>query len=862
MTPEKEDLKFVLRSMKGDSELLQLLSERLKLSPAVFSDINALIDHLYNKDDGDDITWGRAISILEENPPLVKKKLNGLSNINLASAVKEFISKNEIYIKYKSCVPVYSSALNNAIQTKGAVKVFFSKITVSGPPRSGRATIANRLLHEANLVKGICSESDSKFRVFHMKSPREVSTRSSLEESAHVNDATSQHVKHQERDNNKGEENPMMNPEEEPTMEEPSSGSTSEPKPTLEAEITVHELPKEEFVIDDIEGPTDIKPSSNNSPHLTEENSSLRSSFQKTTQSGQSPASRPNRFRNFAKVTNNLLKLRSETSAKRAVKSDDGDIQLIHIINSGGQPAFLDIAPALLRYTPVNILTCVLNDGLENKPKFDYIIGDECIEEPEEHRLTNLQLLESSFRSLASVSPHHPRGIHAKFSDKKPHFLIVGNQFDGMKKSNETLEDKDVVLWSTLGHYCDMELVINFDETREKIIFPLNAVEYTEQEIKMIQKIYNAIAKYNIEAEIPTHWFYFKTFLDEHEGSKKESIISKAECVKLGIEECQMKDETEVVHALMFFHDLTILSYFADILPDVVFLHPKPLLDKLSELICISFPKAISILQEKTGNCIPAGAHVNMKTKGIFKRNLLTSFLTEGFKDYFTADHFITLMQSLFVIAPLPGKDQYFLPSALPTATLKQNEKQPFTNNVEPLVLTWKLNPIPKGLFPALVINLLHHPEPLKFELLQSWPQYRNAIRLICKNIGGRILLVDDVVWFEIYYDGPVEECSKIRSVILDCIAKVVDNFHYVKSIKTPEECFRCHDNRDISGKAPEGKQAHLCSLNERKTMLTCHDHGVKRVNEKYQPWFSTEVSSKFLPTSLCTIISFITRYY
>ena len=47
----------------------------------------------------------------------------------------------------------------------------------------------------------------------------------------------------------------------------------------------------------------------------------------------------------------------------------------IYAVDSGGQAAFLDICPALLRYTSVNIITHKLNEKLTDKVKFYYSIN-------------------------------------------------------------------------------------------------------------------------------------------------------------------------------------------------------------------------------------------------------------------------------------------------------------------------------------------------------------------------------------------------------------------------------------------------------------------------------------------------------
>ena len=48
----------------------------------------------------------------------------------------------------------------------------------------------------------------------------------------------------------------------------------------------------------------------------------------------------------------------------------------IYCVDSGGQVAFLDIAPALLHYNLVNILTLKLNKKLNDKPKFFSVKGE------------------------------------------------------------------------------------------------------------------------------------------------------------------------------------------------------------------------------------------------------------------------------------------------------------------------------------------------------------------------------------------------------------------------------------------------------------------------------------------------------
>ena len=256
----------------------------------------------------------------------------------------------------------------------------------------------------------------------------------------------------------------------------------------------------------------------------------------------------------------------------------------IHCIDSGGQAPFLDIAPALLHYNPVNILTQKLNEKLDDKPKFYFSFKDQQIGIPVERQITNLQLLESSFRSLASIDQPDLRKIHVKFSHPKPSLLVLGTFFDKVIEC-ESLEEKNARLWSTLKQFSDVR--VNFCEREKQIIFPLNTTARGEYEKQIAKKIRTIVCQSYIEAEIPVRWFLFQLELQDLQETTESMVVSKSECLKIGL--TLKMNRRDVEAAFMFYHDLTIFLYFPDVLPNVVFLHPQPLFNKLSELISIFF---------------------------------------------------------------------------------------------------------------------------------------------------------------------------------------------------------------------------------------------------------------------------------
>ena len=502
----------------------------------------------------------------------------------------------------------------------------------------------------------------------------------------------------------------------------------------------------------------------------------------------------------------------------------------IYCVDSGGQAAFLDIAPAILRYSPVNILTQKLNEKLEDKPKFFFSFKGREIGAPVEREITNIQLLESSFRSLASIDQPDLRKIHVKFSHPEPSLLVLGTFFDKvMECVGESLEEKNARLWSTLSQFKGVRR--NYCEAKKEVIFPVNTTARDEPQMKIAERIRTIVSRSYIEAEIPARWFLFKLELEDLQKITKSMVVNKRECFRIGL--TLEMDRKDIEASLLYYHDLTIFLYFPAVLPNVVFLHPQPLFNKLSEVVSISFADAVIQLEEMN-IVLPINAHIQLKYEGIFTRELL-DHLPDGFSPDFTADDFLKLMEDIFVIAPLPEKEKFFIPSVLPTTSSLDIIRAPFIKSIDCFVLTWDEMPIPQGVFPALIVGLLKRSVSPKFKLYRPSEcemQYRNAIRLTCPGYGGAVLLIDAIYWMEVYYSGPPVKCSTIKDVIFEAIENVVKKFQYKPILSMPQERFLC------SICSPSAN--HLCRPDEDKKILTCCKDGMstKDINRARQlPW-------------------------
>ena len=214
--------------------------------------------------------------------------------------------------------------------------------------------------------------------------------------------------------------------------------------------------------------------------HSTEETSDS-DDFESSTIAGHQTVDQSSSF-SKPTVTQEIIKL-----LPHAQKSEElYQSHWIYGIDTGGQAAFLDIAPILLRYHSVNILTHKLDEKLNDKAKFFFSIMGKQIGEPVEKQITNLQLIESSFRSVFSV--HFPELPNVQIKHvQEPYYIVLGTFLDKMLKSGESLKTKNAILSTVLEKFS--EAIIMYRTAGNEVIFPVNTTSRNDYEINLAARI-------------------------------------------------------------------------------------------------------------------------------------------------------------------------------------------------------------------------------------------------------------------------------------------------------------------------------------------------------------------------------------
>ena len=455
---------------------------------------------------------------------------------------------------------------------------------------------------------------------------------------------------------------------------------------------------------------------------------------------------------------------------------DLGITHFVSVNDTGGQAAFMDIAPALMRYNSINLVLIKLDEPLNAPAKFFYSVKGAKVG-TENRQISTKRLVIALLSSKMKIQRPQIEGLEYSDNRGNPQFMILGTHYDKyeeMKDIAEKLETKDEELMEALRDFQDSLI-----DNDGKVTFPLNTLSRTEDTMEIAATIRELASSCYVEAEVPVRWYIFQLAINEMKGVEgNKDIIHFSSFLKIGVLIKMVVEEVKA--ALQYLHDLTICLYYPNVLPNVVFATPQLLFDILSEIIAISLGKRKIWLDIKSKQ--------KLQQEGLFDKSLLRRLPTEFFDDLFTPEDFLKLMEHLFIASHMPGTDTYFMPCVLETAENPLDNLPP--SEVEPLLFTWN-GSVPNGLFPSLIMSLKSL-KPISFHMAPQ-KQYRNKITMNCRALACTVTLFEYPSFIGVTNTSEIPERSmKIHKAVLDGIDLVVGRFNWMTSVAFPEEAYLC----------------------------------------------------------------------
>ena len=551
---------------------------------------------------------------------------------------------------------------------------------------------------------------------------------------------------------------------------------------------------------------------------------------------------------NIAKASIDIAKANSSNTPQL------GDIwDIINFLDTGGQPEFVNILPAVSSSIALTFIVFNLSKSLDDLVHVQHNVNGHPSFKPYYLDCTNLEfikrLMVSSENFNKNVSSSLKlKSIQRKDGGKDSKVCFVGTH--ALNVSEEKIKEIDDKL-SSIASELELHQRSFWCSPEEplKRLFPIDMFpDDKEQESyeKIIKVIRDSIQK-QVQGrdfyEVPITWFLFLLNLQKLCNVKKISYILYQEAVDVWMDENISEDESEtesdqglyedqyesvsrdksdVHNILLFFHFMGMLFYYHKVkgMCDFVFIDRQWLYEKLTELVEIKFTKGYN----KEDICAEDVEKFTME--GRLNINIIKNLKVDlqGIEPLY----FIHLLDHLNIVAPIdPKLKNYFMPCVLPSFPLmkcseKVNDLDKCYGTIQhvPLLVGFKNGPIPHGFFCQLVVELFRRlPTGWDSPLLSTSRMqhvYNNLITFPTTS-GHAVCLFYKIGYLEIQvrhkksqpsiiHCGVQRELDKFLRKVSDhlqllkeqlcygfyCKCQDIQHFAKLKSLTSPTEYIRC----------------------------------------------------------------------
>ena len=497
----------------------------------------------------------------------------------------------------------------------------------------------------------------------------------------------------------------------------------------------------------------------------------------------------------------------------------------IYLIDSGGQIEFLEVLPAFFQHVAVCLFVTKLSEMLSERPKIEYFKNGRRVGEPTLCPFTNEQMLMRCVQTINDSSANQGSKL-----------VMVGTHRDVANECLlESIQAKDQRLQSML--YPDFKESVVFHS--QGILFPINAKNPCCQDHEVASEITKVISDVVSGLEprkTPISWFKFEQIIQKL--AQDHRILHLNECLKVARLLHLSKKELDA--ALEHLTSFGVIHYYPHLLPDVVFVNPQFILDKISEVVTFHF----KLRYDQPSYAATGGEWRKFISEACITLELLRKEqFSRHYTDFFTADDFLKLMKDRLIVTDLIGKDEYFMPSLLKTMESREVDEYRVTfptSGVAPLAIHFSCKLVPHGVFCSLVAFLRSSQNSSPWKLFphpgnSTEPQCltRNCIKFKSpKDAPGSLTLIDAFSHFEVHvntqHDICVLLCPSIWQTLVEGIQKVAETLKYQL---VPKQAFLCKHNNT---------QPHLALLAEEPlNYWTCELNPdiSDRLKEEHKVW-------------------------
>ena len=407
---------------------------------------------------------------------------------------------------------------------------------------------------------------------------------------------------------------------------------------------------------------------------------------------------------------------------------------IINFLDTGGQPEFVNILPAVSSSIALTFIVFNLSESLDSLVHVKHNVRREPSFEPYDLDCTNLEFIErlmvSSENFNKDITPSL-KGIQRKVGGNDSKICYVGTH--ALNVSEEDIQEIDRQL-SSIANELELHQRSFWSSPVEplKRLFPVDMFpvdkdqESFEDTIEDIRDNIQKQVQKRDYYEVPITWFIFLLKLQKLCNVKNIGYISYQEAVDVWMDENVNENELvdqglnkdqhegvsrqnfDVCNILLFFHFMGMLFYYHKVkgLCDFVFVNRQWLFEKLTELVEIKFTKCYNKKD------ISAEDVEKFTMEGRLSINIIKNLKIDlqGIQPL----HFINLLDHLNIVAPIDSTQRdYFMPCVLPSFPLTKSAEKlnELYSNIQhvPLLVGFKNGPMPHGFFCHLIVELFRH---------------------------------------------------------------------------------------------------------------------------------------------------------
>ena len=509
-------------------------------------------------------------------------------------------------------------------------------------------------------------------------------------------------------------------------------------------------------------------------------------------------------------------------------------VKLVTVVDTGGQPEYIHLLPAINSYPTVTFIVHDLTKKLDDPVLVRYK-KERCEEDPVQ--ILNLSYLDmihllTSFVS-DSLEQQPPELTEPYISlPKKPYIGFVGTHYDEVKDDQDILKNIDEKLDHVVrekGFHSGGIL-----SSEKGIIHPIDntTAGYRETEGNEVKYIRNQIECFTDQIKskiLPITWMILQLRIQQLCTIDHKKYITYEEYVEVA-KEC-LDDEEEIKVSLLYFHFIGLLLYFDDpSLCGYVIINLQWLYGNLAKVMHLSSKDVhlIDFTQRKLFNNqrLLAKHDCTFQVKDVNAQEL---------------EYCFNLLTYLNVIATvtIQGTEFYYLPCVLSTLRLCDDRHKHLLS--EPLLIRFKSGFLPRGFFCSLVVHLLNNPpEEWEHQMDKSAKNYSDLMifRLPDKTY---LYMLDKIFYLKVEvrhgrkdFNAPYH--SKVFVVFHKYLTMVCNQLHF--DLQNLQYGFLClAEESDVDHIAVLSKEIH----NGLECSRECRN--ITKLDKSHSIWFK-EVSS------------------